>query len=372
MRSVTISLALAVCALAAGCRSGPDKLERREVPKAIESARSALAAGRSEQALDLMRSAANTSGLEPATRDTVQTLLETSASRRIEELSTPGRDPADLAELVELDLPRQIAVTAGVRAARGYFAEGEAVDAYRLLRRLDTKFPLHHERATAGDLLVDIGLWLVVHGTGWFGLGHSTDDAVEVLEYVVIQHPSTARCDEAYESLAQIYVDDRDFDLAVERLENLVLFHPQSERVPRARARIPHLRLASMRSPEYDRSQLLAARTELESWLADFTGRQPELERGVRVDLGDCLRRLCDSDVLIADFYARVEKPRGERYHLERAVEEARAAGDEVRVADTSRRLATLPPAEPIAGSGAAPSAVPKEGSAPAPKPVQP
>lgn len=349
MRTAPLFTALAVCALACSCRSGPDKLERREVPGAIESARAALAANRSEQALELMRAAANTPGLEPATRDAVQTLLESSASRRIEELSGPGRDPEDLAELVELDLPRQIAVTAGIRAARGYFAAGEAVDAYRLLRRLDTKFPLHHERAAAGDLLVDIGLWLVVHGTGWFGLGHSTDDAVEVLEYVVLQHPSTVRCDEAYESLAQIYVDDREFELAVERLENLVLFHPHSARVPRARARIPHLRLAGIRSPEYDRSQLLAARTELERWLTDFTGREPELERGVRVDLGDCLRRLCDSDVIVADFYARVDKPRGERYHLERAVEEARAAGDEARLSATSRRLAKLPPAEPSA-----------------------
>lgn len=363
-RLVSLIPVLAVCALACACKSGPGKLARSEVPAAITSARADLAAGRSEDALDRMRAAANTPGLAPETRDTVQTLLESSAARRIEELSQPGSDPEDLADLVELDLPRQLAVTAGIRAARGYFQEGEGVDAYRLLRRLDTKFPLHHERAAAGDLLVDIGLWLVVHGTGWFGLGHSTDDAIETLEYVVLNHPSTTRCDEAYETLARIYEDDRDWALAVERLENLVLFHPRSERVPRARAHVPHLRLVGIRSPEYDRSELLTARTELERWLADFTGRQPELERGVRVDLGDCLRRLCDSDVIIADFYARVGKPRGERLHLERAVEEARVAGDEVRLASASARLAQLPPAPPLGA--------PADAASPAPKQVQP
>jgi hypothetical protein len=349
MPAALTSLALLLGLLAAGCRTAPRPMDRKEVPHAVEQAKSALSSGQSERALDLMRSAAVTTGLPTATRDEVQTLLEQAAARRIDELSAPGQDPEDLADMIELDLPRQIAVTAGLRAARGLFQEEEALDAYKLLKRLDVKFPLHHERAAAGDLLVEIGLWLVVHGTGWLGIGHSTSDAQEVLEYVILRHPSASRCDEAYETLAQIYEDDREWHLAIERLEFLVLNHPDSPRRPRAQAHVPHLRLRALRSPEYDRSELLAAQRELESWLKDYSGH--ELERQVRIDLGDCLRRLCDSDLLVADFYKRIHQPFGERFHLERAVEEARSAGDQQRVADAEKRLRHLPPRAPEAQS---------------------
>jgi len=340
---------LFVLGLATGtgaCRSNDAKLARREVPGAIVQARADLAQGRTEEALELMRAAANTPDLETSQRDEVQGLLEQAAGKRVEELSTGNPDPEELADLVELDLPRQIAVQAGLRAAQLWFADGEALDAYDILKRLDTKFPLHHERAAAGDLLVEIGLWLTVHGTGWFGIGHSTDDAQEVLEYAVLKHPSAARNDEAYETLARIYEDDRDLELAIERLELLVLHHPNSARRVAAQARIPHLRLVALRSPEYDRSQLLAARRELETWLGTHAGH--ELEREVRVDLGDCLRRMAESDVLIADFYERVGNPHGERYHLERAARSAREAGDEPRARAIEARAGKLPelPAE--------------------------
>ncbi|MBK7874417.1 MAG: hypothetical protein IPJ77_01455 [Planctomycetes bacterium] len=320
---------------ATACSSTGRKLDAAEVPAALEAARADLTAGRNEDALDRMRAAANATGLPTAQRDAVQRTLEEAAALRIEELSRPGSDPDDLADLVDLELPRQLAVLAGLRAARGLFDEGEAYDAYKLLKKLDAKYPEHHERFAAGELLVEIGLWLVPNGTGWLGIGHSTGDAQEVLEYVLIHHPSAPRCAEAYVALAQVYEDDRDWQLARERYELLVLNHPNSPLRRDAQARIPNLRLRALRSPEYDRSELLRAKSELETWLADFAGQ--EGEREVRVDLGDCLRRLVDNDLAIARFYRTVGNAYGQRYHAERAVQEARTAGDEDRAQERDR-----------------------------------
>ena len=322
-------LALSLALLAA-CSAAGRKLDAREVPAALAAAKQDLAAGRTADALDLLRGAANATGLATAVRDDVQRTLEDAAARRIEELSRPGCDPDDLADLVDLELPRQLAVLAGLRAARLLFQEGEAYDAYKLIKKLDVKYPEHHERFAAGELLVEIGLWLVPNGTGWLGIGHSTGDAQEVLEYLILHHPSAPRCDEGYVALARIYENDRDWRHAIERYELLVLNHPTSPLRRDAQARIPRLRLRELRSPEYDRGELLTARAELEAWLSDYAGQ--EGEREVRIDLGDCLRRLVDSDLSIARFYRTVGNEYGQRYHAQRAAEEARLVGDEKRL----------------------------------------
>lgn len=351
---VLASLSLALLALLApfaSCKSSNPRMNPREVPEALANARTELGRGDTQSALYRLRAAANTPGLETALRDEVQRTLEAAAEKRIDELSTPQSDPDDLAELVDLDLPRQLAVTAGLRAARLYFDQGEALDGYRLVRKLDTKFPQHFARAAAGDLLIEIGLWLVDNGTGWLGIGHSTDDAQEVLEYVILQHPSAARSDDAYDALARIYADDLEWDLAIERLEFLVLYHPNSPLRVGAQARIPHLRLRSLTSPEYDRAELLKARGELETWLNGWSGH--ELERDVRLDLADCQRRIIDSDLIIARFYRRVGNVHGARSHAERALATAREAAETGREKAAQSFLDEVGP-DPVAAAGAA------------------
>lgn len=349
--SCVLALTVLLCC---GCKSSHPRMNPRDVPAALTQARAELEQGRTESALERMRAAANTPGLPTATRDEVQRTLETAAEKRIDELSTDTSDPDDLADLVDLDLPRQLAVTAGLRAARTMFERHDALDAYRLVRKLDTKFPEHFARAAAGDLLIEIGLWLVVHGRGWLGIGHSTDDAQEVLEYVILHHPSAARSDEAYDALARMYADDLDWDLAIERLEFLVLYHPGSKLRVSAQARIPKLRLSSLRSPEYDRGELLRAQAELQTWLGGWAGH--ELEGEVRLDLADCQRRLIDSDLLIAAFYRTVKNDHGARYHAARAIDEARQAGDTEREASAQEFVRELGPPAPVeAKPGAAP-----------------
>jgi outer membrane protein assembly factor BamD (BamD/ComL family) len=359
-------LALLCCfALASlGCKSSgsslgespPSKLEKRQVPHAIELAEANLAAGDSQRALQWMTSAAAVPDLPTETRNHVQDLEEKAADARIRQLSVPGTDPKDLEDMLDLELPRQLAVTAGIRAAQLQFAAGNAKDAYYLIKRVDTKFPLHHERVAAGDLLVDIGLYLSEHPSHFLWVFTSHDDAEEVLEYAILNDPWSSRCDEANATLARLYEDDREWRQAIDRNEKLVLNFPQSRFRSYAQARVPHLRLRALKTPEYDRNELLLARKELEDWLNRYAGN--ELEPAVRADLADGLRRLAESDLLIARFYRKVDSQAGVRLHAERAVEEAKLAGDEARVLAARELLSKLP--EDALRAGGEPAKEPK------------
>jgi hypothetical protein len=330
--------------------SKSDALAPEDVPAALTEAQAALARDDAQRAVELLGPASRSVGLTPEMRDQVQLELEKSAERRIQQLSTPESDPDELADMVELELPRQISVEAGLAAARRYVELGEPMDAYDLLKKLDDKFPLHHERVASGNLMADIGLALTNDTPTLFGWFDTLGESQEVLEYVILKTPWAKRCDEAYMALSVSYEKDQNYRLAIERAEGLVLNHPGSPLAVPAQARVPQLRLRMLASTEYDREELNVARQELQEWLVRHGGN--ELEMTVRIELGDCLRRLCESDLLISKFYDTVDNPFGARRHAQRAIEEARDAGDEERLKKAQAWLDGLPKAvNPLTGT---------------------
>jgi outer membrane protein assembly factor BamD (BamD/ComL family) len=147
-----------------------------------------------------------------------------------------------------------------------------------------------------------------------------------------------------------LYENSTEWPLAIARAEGLVLNHPGSPLAIAAQARAPELRLKRIQSPEYDRQELERARQELQEWLV--THSTNVLEPKVRLDLADCLVRLCESDLQISKFYVTVKNPFGAQRHARRAIEEARDSGDAERLAAAEAWQLTLPPAtDPITGS---------------------
>lgn len=342
---LAVPLVLALLASCASLPFGGSRYEIEspaEVPPAIAAARRDFEAGKTGRALERARAAREVRGVDPEVRDELEILLESVAARRIEELSKPGSDPSDLADLADLDLPQQLSVSAGVGAARLYLAQGRPYKAYRELKELETRFPRHHGRGQAGDILVDAGLQLARSDDGWW-LWADRDDGLEVLEFLVLTYPSEPRCDLAFAELARMYEEDRQHQLAIDRHEELLLSHPESPLVVASRARIPHVRLLSIESPEYDRKQLLRARSEIEAWLAVYDEEDHDLERQVRVDYSDVLHRLAESDLGIARFYRRISQPYGARFHAARALTVARESGDVALVRRSEGLLASLP-----------------------------
>lgn len=313
----------------------PEEITAEEVSAAIERAEAAMARKEPRVALDWMRAASQLKYLPPEQRGAVQRLLESSAERTIEELGGPDDDPEVLADILELDLPRQIAVTGAIRAAEMMNERGDYEDAYDLIKKIDRLFPMHHLRAEAGRLLTEAGLALSYDESGWF-LDDPQDAAMGALEYCSIHYPTSSEGDKVLRRLAEMYEEDKSWELAIARHEELVQGFPESRLVPYSLARIPHLLLAGIESPEFDRNALIEAREGLERWLRDY----PDLEIAdqVRHDLDDSLIRLCISDLSIADFYWTIDDHVGTFLHAERALEEALSAGDEAR-AEAARKL---------------------------------
>ena len=344
------TLLLACLALCTACSSFNSPIDwnkprikgPEQVPAAIEQAQREVDEGNSERALERLQVAQEVRGLSAETRDQLSTLIEQVVEIRIEELGQEGEDPKQLAKMLDLSLPNQLAVAAGVQAARMYLADDKPFKAFKLLRKVEEKFPRHHGKVDAGAILADAGLQLADDPRSILGFFAKRDDGIQVLEYLVITYPSEPRCADAYFKLAQIYEEDRLWLLARQRHEDLRLWHPQSTHAIASEASIPRLRLRALKSPEYERRELLKARFELEEWLRSHAGH--ELERRVRIDYTDCLLRLIENDLSVARFYRRVDKIPGARLHGERALADARNA----QLADAERRaralLDSLPP----------------------------
>ncbi|MAE29714.1 MAG: hypothetical protein QF724_02075 [Planctomycetota bacterium] len=303
-----------------------------EVPGAVSAAEADLAAGRPELAFDRLRVARETRGLDPALRDEVRVLLEQTSDELISELSGDDADADRLASFLDMELPRQIAVTAAVRAAALRVAEGEHRQAFKLIQRLDEKYPTHHERAAAGAVLAEAGLTLASDDGHFLGLFAKRDNAKPILSYLTIYYPSEPRCDQAYATLAALDEENGLWADAIMAHEDLLLWHSDSHLAQASQARIPHLRLAALSSPEYDQRELIWARNDLEIFLADF-GPEGDTAAGALNDLDDTLRRLVESDLSIASFYRRVDNSYGRQYHARRALDNARelSAGDLIR-----------------------------------------
>ena len=322
--------------LLSACRSlpsgVPSSYSADEVPAALQEIDGEMQEGRYRHALARSRIASEARGLTPDERQRVQMRLERAAVARIAELEEGEGDADALESIFELELPRQLSVSAGMRAAEIRYRDGDRYDAFRMIRRVDLKYPQHQERAKAGRLLFEIGQSFEQDTGSYFLFFDYRDNAPEVFEYLVLNHPSEPRCDEAYWLLAKMYEEEERWTLAIERHEDLLLWYPGSPHVPFSRARIPHLRLASLRSPEYDRTEMMLALGELDSWLADFASleeSEPTLTDLVRRDRLDALQRLADNDLTISRFYHRVENGTGASYHALRAVEEAVAGGSD-------------------------------------------
>ena len=339
-RPITILLIATLSLASCSVLSSDRKIAADQVAEELTAARADLSAGDSKSALERARVASNVAGLSNATRGEVQRVLERAAIQRIQDLSLPGSNPRELKAMLKLDLPRQIAVQAGVRGARLYYEQDKRQKAFQLIETVDERYPNHSARREAGALLADVGLsYASDPGRYWLFFRYRSL-APAVLKYLVDNYPSEPRCDDAYWALAELYEDRGLWDLAIENHEDLILWRPDSPLVRASQARIPHLRLRGLASPEYDRDELQRARGELETWLG--THPDDELEESVRRDLADCIQRLADNDLSIARFYARVDNAVGARQHALRALDEAREVENGELVGEIEALLADL------------------------------
>ena len=340
MHSLRLLLTAAALGLAAtSCSSHPiqeaKSLDLDEVPAALGSVRDVDFAEADDKSLakavGSLLSVLKTPKISTDERATAQSLLE----RGAEELSLRSMSTHDLEDLADSELPGRIAVPAGLRAAQFHIDKDDRAHALRLVQKLDQRYPSHAFRQEAGD-----ALWTIADsyandkGRRLFIFPYS-NRAPAVFEYLSTQFPSHDKSDDSLTRLAEIYTRNRLFDEAIEKHRELVLWAPDSPFRVKSEAEIPRLRLADLDGPAYDRDAMKLSLTELEAWVRDYGGHElrPEVDR----TMVDCLQRLADNDLIVADFYATVKNPEGARQHAERALEFAKRAGNaeqEVEIRD--------------------------------------
>ncbi|QDV06303.1 hypothetical protein Poly30_18120 [Planctomycetes bacterium Poly30] len=345
MPSIRLLLLTALLVLAAtGCQSGPiggaKALDLDEVPPALEAATGVNLTASDDRDLaktvGSMLSVLKTPKIETDQRATAQSILEVGA----EELAARSQNAEDLEDLALSDLPSRISVPAGLRGARLLFEDDERSDAYRLIQRVDQRYPSHALRDEAGDLLWEIGESYANDKRRRLFLFPYSNRAPGVFEYLATEYPTHEKSDDALVKLAQIYTKDRLFDVAIEKHRELVLWSPGSPYRIKSEAEIPRLRLADLDGPAYDRDAMLLALSELEAWIASYGNH--ELRGEVDRTLVDCLQRLADNDLIVARFYSTVKSPEGARQHAVRALEFGKRAGNPEQQEEIRTFLASI------------------------------
>jgi len=296
-------------------------------PEHIQKAEAEIAAGDTEIALDRLIELHQTPSIDPADRKVAGQLLNDTCVLLIDQL-VEEEHPSRLKRLFNLDLPPRLRVEAGIAAARAYLNDSERVKCFKMVRKVEDKFPMHHLRMQAGDLLLEAGLSLAADDSTWFlFFSPAKDRALETLDFLVLNYPFHPGCDQAYQALAKLYEDADWQERAIRNYEDLVAFQPDSPLAPEAEARIPLLRLSQMTRADNDRSEMVRARDEASAWLERHAGHP--LEEPVRGVLSDAEQMLVKNDLVNARFYLRVHEPFGASLHAKRALEEAKIAKDQ-------------------------------------------
>lgn len=335
---------------ATSCGSGPiaraEPLKLDRVPSALSAVSSVDLIEADDEALAeavaSLISILKTPKISTDERVNAQALLEVGA----EELSVRSMNADDLEDLALSELPSRIAVPSGLRAAKILVEKDERGDAYNLMQKLDLRYPSHAFRDEAGDLLWTIGESYANDKRRRLFLFPLSNRAPGVFEYLSTEYPTHEKSDEALVRLAEIYAEKRLFDLAIEKHRELVLWSPDSPYRIKSEAEIPRLRLADLDGPAYDRDAMQLSLSELEAWIRDYGSNElrPEVDR----TMVDCLQRLADNDLIVAEFYSTVKCPDGARQHAERALEYGKRAGNAEQQEEIRTFLASVDEVERI------------------------
>ncbi len=329
--------ALLTALLALGCAAtGPQPLPGElplpsgrtsdaEAQNQIEAGRGALADGRPWHAAARALALRSIASLSPEARGSAERLLEESIAAAA---VSAGRSK-DFAQVSSRRLPRRPRAIHAVGRARLQLTEGRPFGAFTTLRELEDVHPTHHLRPEAGDLIARAGFSMARDGKRYLLVFRERSRAPTVLEYLVLRHPAHPRCAEAYAELAALYLRADNVNLALERHKDLLLYHPTSPFALESELAVPRLRLGRLARDDYDRSEVVVARRELETWLrrhrasAAAQALVPEAEEL----LEDALGRLVRNDLIVARFYRRVDQSFGARLHADRAARLARESG---------------------------------------------
>lgn len=257
---------------------------------------------------------------------TIQTLIDAYGAA----IATSTR-PSQLDRIRTTRLPRTVRAMRAVAKARLQLERDSPLLGFEEIWELELTYPAHHLSNEAADLVYGAATRLRERDSSFLFFYSDANRANTVYDYLVIQHPTHPRCDEAYWRLASYDADARRYVDAILHLEDLVLYHPTSVYAIEAEARIPTLRLADHARHDFDVGSLERILAETRAWLTRHGRRGVTEDRDaliaeMRDQEVECLRRLAEGDLAVARYYDRLDQSFGAWQHAARAQDYAAEA----------------------------------------------
>ncbi len=258
----------------------------------------------------------------------------------------------DLLEpLAEEACPKRLRDRRDLALARTYVAQGEHWEAFKVLRSFPDDYPHSELRPAAGELVWEIGKYLAASDGGFLFFWSDRTGGRVALEHLITRHPDNPHNGDALRILGDLAFGDEDYELAQTRFRDLMLNQPDGEWFVYAQYRFAMSIVASLEGPEYDLDRMEHAVRELRAFLTTEP-ENPQILQSAREALVTLLEWRIERHLLIADFYATVGNPTGQRLHLTRAAAEEFATttrhADAVRLRDA---MGPAPADAPPAGN---------------------
>ncbi|GEM_PF-1934755 len=226
-----------------------------------------------------------------------------------------------------------------VDLARAHFLLGEWWEAYDRIRDLPREHPSSPWLAQAEEIEFKSGALLAGRGGGFLFFTSDLSDAILVLEHFLLYYPTSRWLPDALRILGEAAYRNEDWDLAIERFSELLQRAPEGEWSDLASFRIAMAHYRKLVGPEYDLEAMENARRELASYLSVERGNESFVDQARRA-LTKVLLWIDRKNLLLADFYLRIDKPESARLYLQRIL----SRPDSPLRGEAETRLSRLPP----------------------------
>ena len=193
---------------------------------------------------------------------------------------------------------------------RIYFQLGDRLRAFYHLDELLDNFPASRLYYPALELQYDIAdAYLSGYKELFLGMRivPATDEAIEMLYRVQERSPGSPIAERALKRSADYYFNTSQFDMAADAYEFFVRSYPRSADIPQAKLRRAFASLAQFRSPYFDATPLIDARSQFKAIQSQYPDLAAEANVPQWIDHIDA--DLARKAYITGDYFKRTNKP---------------------------------------------------------------
>ncbi|UCG33747.1 MAG: outer membrane protein assembly factor BamD [Phycisphaerales bacterium] len=164
------------------------------------------------------------------------------------------------------------------------------------------------DRALRGNFVI-AEVFLGGHRRKWLGmpLFHAYDEALDILDDIIVNHPNTVLAEQALKTKADYYFRKGEFELAEDAYAQLARDYPAGQYVREAMLQSARAALASFPGVKFDDAALVEAEERFYQFMRVFP--QHAAGEDVGLILEDIRAKRAEKEFSIAEYYERAKEP---------------------------------------------------------------